>query len=179
MIEDRLAGAVEAILFASGGAVSLDALAGSLGTDRRGARAIADGLAERYEVENRGIKIIVLGDAYQMCTSPDYFPYIELLGKAAKKRQLTQAVTETLAIVAYKQPVTKTEIENIRGVDADHTVKKLLEYGLVAELGRADAPGRPVLFGTTEEFLRAFGISSLAGLPELPETESAETGEEP
>ena len=169
MIEDKFAGAIEAMLFASGDAVPLDDLALALDTDRRTARKIINGLTERYEVENRGIKIIEFDDAYQMCTSPDYFEFIEALGKNPKKKPLSQAATETLAIVAYRQPVTKNEIENIRGVNADHAVNKLTEYGLVTELGRANAPGRPVLFGTTEEFLRRFGISSLNDLPELPE----------
>ena len=169
MIEDKFAGAVEAMLFASGDAVPLDDLAFALDTDRRTARRIINGLTERYEVENRGIKIIEFDDAYQMCTSPNYFEFIEALGKNPKKKPLSQATTETLAIVAYRQPVTKNEIENIRGVNADHAVNKLTEYGLVTELGRANTPGRPVLFGTTEEFLRRFGISSLEDLPELPE----------
>ena len=169
MIEDRRAGAVEAMLFAAGEAVRLDDLAGALGTDRREARNLVKGLTERYETENRGIKIIELDGSYQMCTSPEYYEFIESLGRTQKRKPLSQAVMETLAIIAYRQPVTKSEIENIRGVGADHTVNRLLEYGLVNELGRADAPGRPVLFGTTEEFLRRFGISSLKELPGLSE----------
>ena len=170
MTDDKLAGAVEAILFAYGGAVDVSDIAEALDTDKRTARRIVNELAEKYSAEDRGIKIIELDDSYQMCTNPDYFEFVEALGKAPKKRALTQAVMETLAIIAYRQPVTKPDIENIRGVSADHAVNKLLDYGLVNELGRADAPGRPILFGTSEEFLRCFGISSLDGLPELPET---------
>jgi len=169
MIEDRYAGAAEAILFASGEAVDIEDIAAAIGADKRTARNILNGLAQRYLMENRGIKIIEFDGAYQMCTSPDYYEFIEALGKNVKKKPLSQAVTETLAIIAYRQPVTKTEIENIRGINADHAVNKLVETGLVNELGRADTPGRPVPFGTTPEFLRVFGISALKELPGLPE----------
>jgi len=169
MIEDRYAAAVEAMLFASGQAVPAAVLAAALNADKRTLRTVVRGLAERYIFENRGVRIIELDDSYQMCTNPEYYAFIEALGKAPKPKPLSQAVMETLAIIAYRQPVTKTDIENIRGVEADHTVNKLLEYGLVVELGRADRPGKPVLFGTSEEFLRRFGISSVNELPELPE----------
>ena len=172
MIEDRYAGAVEAMLFASGDAIELADIAAVLGTDKRMARKIVEGLAERYELENRGIQIAALDDAYQMRTSPDYHEFIESLGKTSRKKALTPAVMETLAIIAYKQPATKADIENIRGVGADHAVNKLVEFGLVQETGRADAPGRPVMFGTSEEFLRYFGISSLKELPGLPAVET-------
>jgi len=174
MIEDRLAGAAEALLFASGDAIDLEDIAAALGSDRRGARRVLKGLEDRYLIENRGIKIIELDGAFQMCTNPDFFEYIERLGKTPKKRPLSQAVMETLAIIAYRQPVTKHDIEDIRGVNADHAVNKLMEYGLAAELGRAETPGRPVLFGTTEEFLRRFGIASVNELPTLPAFSGAE-----
>jgi len=177
MIEDRYASAVEAMLFACGDAVPLDDLADALGTDKRTARKIVAGLAELYELEQRGIRIVMLDDACQMCTNANYFEYIEALGKAPKQRSLSPAVLETLAIIAYRQPATKTDIENIRGVDANHAVNRLVEYGLVNEVGRADAPGRPVLFGTSEEFLRFFGLSSLKELPGLPEPEALVEGE--
>ena len=173
MIADKNAGALEAVLFASGGPVAIADLAFALNTDVRTARKLIDGLAETYEIENRGIKIVGFDDSYQMCTSPEFFPFIEALGKTPKIRTLTPALMETLAIIAYRQPATKTDIENIRGVNADHAVNKLMEYGLVIDTGRADAPGRPVLFATSEDFLRLLGISSLDELPGLPEIPKA------
>ena len=162
------------MLFVSGGAVSVEDLADALKIDKKTVRRIAKGLADSYEVENRGVKIIEIDDSYQMCSNPEYFEYIEALGKAPKKKVLTQAIMETLAIIAYKQPCTKTDIENIRGVSADHAVNKLLDLGLISEIGRAETPGRPVVFGTSEEFLRSFGITDLSGLPKLPANEIIE-----
>jgi len=176
MISDKNAGALEAVLFASGGPVALKDLASILNTDARAARKMIDGLAESYELENRGIKIVRFDDAYQMCTNPEFFPFIEALGKTPKTRALTPALMETLAIIAYKQPATKTDIENIRGVNADHAVNRRREYGLVNDAGRADAPGRPVLFATSEDFLRMIGISSLEELPGLPEISKEDDG---
>ena len=169
MTDREYAGAIEAMLFASGEAVEAGELAAALETNKSTVRRIISALRERYDSEESGIKIIELGDSYQMCTSPNYYGFIENLGKAPKKKALTQALTETLAIVAYRQPITKPEIESIRGVSADHAVGKLLEFGLIKELGRAEAPGRPILFGTSEAFLRGFGISALSELPELPD----------
>ena len=104
-----------------------------------------------------------------MCTDSSMYEYLIRIAKQPKKRVLSDVLLETLSIIAYKQPVTKAEIEKIRGVSSDHAVNKLVEYGLVQELGRLDAPGRPMLFGTTEEFLRSFGVTSLEELPELSE----------
>ena len=171
-------GAVEALLFMSGEGISLENIADALKTDKKTAKKIVDDLIQNYETEKSGIKIINYGDLYQMCTNPDYYFFIEAFRKTNKKRSLTPAVMETLAIIAYKQPVTKTEIENIRGVNADHTVNKLLEYGLVNEIGRAETPGRPILFGTSTEFLRHFGITGLNELPELPEKYKAELNDD-
>ncbi len=100
-----------------------------------------------------------------MCTKREMYEYLIRVAKQPKKAVLTDVMLETLSIIAYKQPVTKAEIEKIRGVKCDHAVNKLIEYGLVTELGRLDAPGRPILFGTTEEFLRNFGVQSLDDLP--------------
>ena len=123
-------------------------------------------LAEEYDTEDRGMRIIELDGAYQMCTSRNTYEYLIRIAKQPKKHVLTEVLLETLSIIAYKQPVTKAEIEKIRGVSCDHAVSKLVEYNLAVELGRLDAPGRPMLFGTTEEFLRSFGIHSLEELPE-------------
>ena len=108
-----------------------------------------------------------LEDSYQMCTSRNTYEYLIRIARQPKKHVLTDVLLETLSIIAYKQPVTKAEIEKIRGVSCEHAVSKLVEYNLVSELGRLDAPGRPMLFGTTEEFLRNFGIHSLEELPEM------------
>ena len=111
--------------------------------------------------------MIELEDSYQLCTKPGLYDYLIQVAKQPKKHVLTDVLLETLAIVAYKQPVTKIEIEKIRGVKSDHAVNKLVEYDLVCEVGRLDAPGKPLLFGTTEEFLRRFGVQSVEELPSI------------
>ena len=124
-------------------------------------------LMDEYEAENRGVRIIELDNSFQMCTKKEVYEYLIRIAKQPKRYVLTDVVLETLSIIAYKQPVTKLEIEKIRGVKSDHAVNKLVEYGLVEEVGRLDAPGRPLLFGTTEEFLRRFSVQSLEELPTL------------
>ena len=124
-------------------------------------------MMDKYKNEDRGIRIIELEDSYQMCTKTEMYEYLIKIAKQPKKYVLTDVQLETLSIIAYKQPVTKAEIEKIRGVSSDHAVSKLVEYNLVCELGRLDAPGRPLLFGTTEEFLRSFGVHSVDELPVL------------
>ena len=121
----------------------------------------------KYQEEDRGIKIIELEHAFQMCTKKEMYEYLIRVAKQPKKYVLTDVLLETLSIIAYKQPVTKLEIEKIRGVKSDHAVNKLVEYNLVCECGRLDAPGRPILFGTTEEFLRRFSVQSVEDLPSL------------
>lgn len=157
--------AIEAILFAMGKSVDLKRLACAVEQDEETTRKIVAHLMDRYAGEKRGIKIIELDGCYQMCTRPEYYDYLIRLASAPKKPVLTDVVLETLSIIAYKQPVTKLEIEKIRGVKSDHAVNKLVEYNLVYEVGRLDAPGRPVLFATTEEFLRRFGIGNTEELP--------------
>ena len=130
-------------------------------------------LKERYDRENRGMQITWLEDSVQMCTKARFYENLIRVASAPKKQVLTDVVLETLSIIAYKQPVTKMEIEKIRGVKSDHAVNRLVEYNLVYEAGRLDAPGRPALFATTEEFLRRFGIGSTEDLPE-PEPEQIE-----
>ena len=110
---------------------------------------------------------VSLEDSFQMCTNPELYEYLIKIAKQPKKIVLTDVVLETLSIIAYKQPITRIELEKIRGVKCDHAVNKLIEFNLVKEVGRLDAPGRPLLFGTTEEFLRRFGVSSLEELPEV------------
>lgn len=161
--------AVEAILFAAGDPVEIESIAAVIGEDKDTAISLAESLSGKYYSEKRGINIIRLNDSYQMCTDRKYFDYIDRLFRQPKRKKLSQAVLEVLAIIAYKQPITKGEIEEIRGVNSDHAVNKLVEYDLVEDRGRKPVPGRPRLFGTTEEFLRTFGFSSAENLPQLKE----------
>ncbi len=156
---------IEAILFTMGDAVELDAIAGAIEHDEDTTRHIVRSMMDQYEEENRGIQIIELDGAFQLCTKQSMYESIIKITHVPKKHVLTDVLLETLSIIAYKQPITKLEIEAIRGVKTDHAVNKLVEYNLVCEVGRLDAPGRPILFGTTEEFLRYFGIATLDDLP--------------
>lgn len=165
MEQKKLQAAIEAILFAMGGSVELKKLAQAIGHDEETTKKIIRQMMDRYEKEDRGIRIIELEASFQMCTKKEMYEYLIRVAKQAKKQVLTDVLLETLSIIAYKQPVTKLEIEKIRGVKSDHAVSKLVEYDLVEEVGRMDAPGKPLLFGTTEEFLRRFSVHSLDELP--------------
>lgn len=165
--EKELLGAVEAILFAMGESVSLSKIASAIGKDETEAKRLLEELKKQYQKKERGIQLIELEDSYQLCTKPELYDYLIQVAKQPKKHVLTDVLLETLTIVAYKQPVTKIEIEKIRGVKSDHAVNKLVEYDLVCEVGRLDAPGKPLLFGTTEEFLRRFGVQSVEELPSI------------
>ncbi|MSS63388.1 SMC-Scp complex subunit ScpB [Lachnospiraceae bacterium WCA-693-APC-MOT-I] len=158
---------IEAILFTMGEAVELERIAAAVEHDVDTTRKIIRNMMDRYEAEERGIQIIELDGAFQMCTKAQMYEAIVKIAHVPKKHVLTDVLLETLSIIAYKQPITKIEIEAIRGVKSDHAVNKLVEYNLACEVGRLDAPGRPILFGTTEEFLRYFGIHSLEDLPIL------------
>lgn len=157
--------AIEAILFTMGESVELSKIAKAIEHDTETTRKLINNMMLRYEEENRGIRIIELENAYQLCTKQEYYDCLVRLALQPKRAVLTEVMLETLSIIAYKQPVTKIEIEKIRGVKCDHAVNKLIEYNLVQELGRLDAPGRPLLLGTTEDFLRNFGVQSTSDLP--------------
>ena len=163
---EKIEAAVEAVLFAMGDAVSVDKLAAAIGHDAETTRKLVHQMMDRYNSREGGLEIIELGDSFQLCTRREYYDTLIKVAKQPKKLVLSDVAMETLSIIAYKQPVTKTEIEKIRGVKSDHAINKLIEYNLVTELGRMDAPGRPILLGTTEEFLRNFGVQSLDELPE-------------
>ena len=167
MEESRVRAALEAILFTTGKATKLSDIAKALEIETEAVREAAVSLKEQYEKEDRGIRIIELEDSLQMCTNPEFYEELIRLELQPKKPKISEVQLETLSVIAYKQPVTKSEIERIRGVNSDHAVNRLIEYGLVKELGRARLPGRPVLFGTTEEFLRSFGVSSKDELPDI------------
>ena len=164
---EKLQSAIEAILFTMGDSVELEKLASAIGHDEETTRKLIHNMMDKYEAADRGIRIIELDNAYQLCTKKEMYEYLIRVAKQPKRYVLTDVLLETLSIIAYKQPVTKLEIEKIRGVKSDHAVNKRVEYGLVEETGRLDAPGRPLLFGTTEEFLRRFSVHSLDELPVL------------
>ena len=164
---NKLEGIIEAVLFVMGDSVELSKIASAIEHDEDTTRKIIHRMMDKYESEDRVIRIIELEDAFQMCTKKEMYEYLIRVAKQPKKYVLTDVLLETLSIIAYKQPVTKLEIEKIRGVKSDHAVNKLVEYNLVCECGRLDAPGRPILFGTTEEFLRRFSVQSVEDLPSL------------
>lgn len=158
---------IESILFTMGNSVELEKIAAAIELAAEDTKRLIEELTKEYEDADRGMRIVSFERSYQMCTSQNTYEYLIRIAKQPKKHVLTDVLLETLSIIAYKQPVTKAEIEKIRGVSCDHAVSKLVEYNLAIELGRLDAPGRPMLFGTTEEFLRNFGINSLEELPEM------------
>ena len=158
---------IEAILFAMGDTVELDKLAEVIEEEKDVTRGIIYEMKVKWEMEGRGIAIAEFEDAFQICTRGDLYEYLVKVAKTPKKYVLTDTLLETLSIIAYKQPVTRLEIERIRGVSCEHALNRLIEFDLVMELGRLDAPGRPLLFGTTEQFLRSFGVKSLEELPQL------------
>ena len=163
----KLEGIIEAILFTMGESVELRKIAAAIEHDEATTRKIIHQMMDKYNAQDRGIRIVELEDSFQMCTKTEMYEYLIRIAKQPKRYALTDVQLETLSIIAYKQPVTKLEIEKIRGVKSDHAVNKLVEYNLVQELGRLDAPGRPILFGTTEEFLRNFGVQSTEDLPTI------------
>ena len=158
---------IESILFTMGESVELSKIAAAIELDKDETKRLLDELIDDYASAERGIAIMELDGSYQMCTKPEMYEYLIRIAKQPKHRALTDVLLETLSIIAYKQPITRVEIEKIRGVSCDHAVNKLLEYNLIQELGRLDAPGKPLLFGTTEEFLRSFGVHSIDELPVL------------
>jgi len=166
---------IEGVLFAAGDPVHVEKLSDILDIDIKSTRAIVTALGDKYDREKRGLQIIRLEDSYQMCTRRIYQDYISQLAEPRRSQSLSNAAMEVLSIVAYKQPVTRGVIEQIRGVSCDNLVNKLLEKNFIEEVGRLDTPGRPMLFGTTEEFLRCFGIESVAELPEFEERSADET----
>ena len=164
-----LTSAIEAILFAAGDSVPLARLSLVLGVSEQDVETSVKILQESYAQQQRGMRILRLEDKVQMCSAPEYAPFISKTLEQRKPPVLSQPALETLAVVAYFQPVTRAYIEQVRGVDSSYTVGVLNERGLIEECGRLEVPGRPVLFKTTDVFLRTMGISSLDELPELPD----------
>ena len=158
---------IEGILFASGDSIEPDRIGKALSIANDEVLELINELKSEYEDNDRGIRIVEFDGKYQLCSSKDIYEYLVKVAKQPRKYVLTDVLLETLSIIAYKQPVTKAEIEKIRGVSSDHAVNRLVQFNLVQELGRLDAPGRPMLFGTTDDFLRAFGLSSTDDLPKI------------
>lgn len=158
--------AIEAMLFASGSGLSLEQISVGLDKPVPEIKLFLEELTQIYEKKKRGIKIISVGENYQMATNQEYGEYLKRVNQKTIKN-LTKAQIETLSVIAYKQPATKQDIEQVRGVDSTHPINKLLEYELIVDNGRLDTPGRPILFITTDEFLRQFGMSNISDLPNI------------
>ena len=167
----ELAKIIEAILFVSGEPVQLGAVARALEVTELEVSAAADELASDYDYNRRGICLKRFGSHIQLSTRPDYAPQIEKLLQPIQKQSLSQAALETLAVGAYKQPVTRLDIEAVRGVKCDYSVQSLMNKGLIEEVGRKETLGRPILYGTTDAFLSHFGLTSLEDLPQPPESQ--------
>lgn len=170
----ELSGALEAILFVAGEPVALADLARALEVTREALEEAVAALTSQYDFERRGLRLMRYADAIQLATRPEYARYIERLLSPVQKQSLSQAALETLSVVAYRQPVTKAEVEAVRGVKCDYSIQSLVEKRLIHEVGRKETLGRPILYGTTEDFLRHFGIPTLEQLPALPDPEPAE-----
>ena len=165
--------AIETILFAMGDSVEISTLADVLEISMEEAEEAVRTLEERCGAPESGLMVNRFEESVQLSSRPEYYEYLVKIAKAPKKQVLTDTLMETLSIIAFKQPVTRAEVENIRGVNSDFAISKLVSFDLVQEVGRKDAPGRPLLFGTTQQFLRSFGISSLTDLPD-PGTDQVE-----
>ena len=167
-IEDKeLYNSIEALLFVAGDPVSLDKLAEALGLPIEELEAFMPKMLDEYNYERRGIKLIKLENSYQLTTRSEYFDAVVRMVTHKQKQVLSPATLEVLSIISYNQPITKAAIEKVRGVDSSHSLTKLLERDLIEQRGRLNAPGRPVLYGTTDEFLRCFGLQSLEDMPNL------------
>ena len=161
--------AIEAILFSMGETVPTKKIAEALEMEEDDAYSIIKNMMDKYESSPRGIRIAEIDNGFQMCTKEAYYEQVKKVNHKMKEFILTDVLIETLAIIAYKQPITRAHVEAIRGVNSNHAVNRLVEYNLVCEVGRMDAPGRPILFGTTKDFLRGFGLQNMNDLPQLGE----------
>ena len=163
--------ALEGILFAAGEPIGMERLCLALEASRAKIDAAAQRLMDRYDAERRGIRLIRMENSYQLCSAPEYAGYIRKALETRKPVKLSQPALEVLAVIAYYQPVTRAYVDQVRGVDSAYTVSLLLERELIRECGRLAVPGRPILYQTTDNFLRSFGISSLEELPALPQSD--------
>lgn len=168
MEQDRIKGIIEAILFSAGREVKINELMSALEMSSEDIIKAVEDLKNNYENEDRGLSILKVEDSFQLCSKKEYYEYIYPVFDKRSKPNLSAAALETLAIIAYNPRITRAEIETIRGVNSDGVIYKLLDYNLIEEAGKLDAPGKPMAYKTSKEFLRMFGISSLDELPELP-----------
>lgn len=160
--------AIEGILFAAGDPVGVERLCMALDLDRVTVDNVCQRLADYYSYERRGVRLLRLENSYQLCSAPEHADCIRRAFESRRPARLSQPALEVLAIIAYYQPTTRAYVDQIRGVDSAYTVGLLLERDLIEECGRLAVPGRPILYRTTQTFLRSFGLSSLEELPELP-----------
>ncbi|MGE5632499.1 MAG: SMC-Scp complex subunit ScpB [Caulobacteraceae bacterium] len=158
---------VEGLLFVAGDAVPIKDLCSIINIDDTTLRRIVNQMMDSYNEERRGFQIIEVNNSYQLCTRPEHYEYIERLVKPQNRQGLSQASLETLAIIAYRQPITKAQVDYIRGVKSESCISRLIEKDLIYEAGRQEGPGRPILYKTTESFLKLFGLKSLSELPVL------------
>ena len=165
--KNKIKSAIEAMLFVAGEPLNIKDIYTNLELDRKTAREILNEINEEFKAESRGIKLINIDDSYQFVTKPENSEFIQKMLKKNKRQSLSQASIESLAIVAYKQPITRVDIDEIRGVKSESALQRLLERDLIKDVGRLEVPGRPILYGTTDEFLRQFGLQSLKELPSL------------
>ena len=165
---DKIKSIIEAILFSAGTVVETTKLMSIFELSNEDIDNIMQNMKNEFEEQNRGIEIIKVNEGYQLCSKKEYYDYIYPIFDNRAKPTLSAAALETLSIIAYNPKITRSEVEQIRGVNSDGTIYKLLEYNLIEEVGRLDAPGRPTIYSTTNEFLKMFGISNLEELPELP-----------
>jgi len=164
---------IEGLLFASGDALPLEKIAEIIEVDKKTTKLIISNMIINFQNSKRGVIIREINNSYQLCTRPEHHDYIKKLFEPRQKHGLSQAAFETLAIIAYNSPITRAGIEKIRGVNSGSAIERLMERNLIREAGRLDAPGKPLLYETTEEFLRSFGFRSLADLPQINMNELA------
>ena len=165
--KNKIKSAIESLLFVAGEPLNIRDIYNNLELDRKTVKSILDELAEDFNSESRGIKLINIDDSYQFVTKSENSEYIQKMLKKNKRQSLSHASIESLAIIAYKQPITRVDIDEIRGVKSESALQRLLERDLIKDVGRLEVPGRPILYGTTDEFLRQFGLQSLKELPTL------------
>ena len=179
METNNIAHIIEAILFVAGEPVAIGDLAAALELSEMETMHAVEEMQKQYDADRRGVVLKRYGDHVRMETRPEYAPYVERLLQPVQKQSLSQTVLETLAVIAYRQPATKGEVEQVRGVKCDYSVQALLAKGLIQAAGRNEALGRPILYVTTDKFLEHFGLSDIRELPPLPDPETVEKVEEP
>lgn len=163
----EIKGIIEALLFTAGEPLNIEEISSALQIDKNSVGKLLDEMVNEFNHNRRGIQIITFNDKYQLGTRPEHIEFIHRLYKPQNKQNLSKAAIETVAIIAYKQPVTRQGIDSIRGVKCDRIINNLIERKLIKDMGRMDTPGRPILYGTTDEFLKYFGLKTLNELPEL------------